>query len=74
MSALLLCLLATGITLIAPGLPALGVARFLLGISTGLMSAVAPAYMQLLLVEEDKRVATNYVTASTALGFGLGRR
>lgn len=72
MSALLLCLLATGITLIAPGLPALGVARFLLGISTGLMSAVAPAYMQLLLVEEDKRVATNYVTASTALGFGLG--
>lgn len=58
--------------LIAPGLPALGVARFLLGISTGLMSAVAPAYMQLLLVEEDKRVATNYVTASTALGFGLG--
>ena len=72
MSALLLCLLATGITLIAPGLLALGIARFLLGISTGLTSAVAPAYMQLLLGGEDNRVATNYVTASTALGFGLG--
>ena len=72
MTALLLCLLATGITLIAPGLLALGVARFLLGISTGLTSAVAPAYMQMLLGGEDNRVATNYVTASTALGFGLG--
>ncbi|TVU90764.1 MFS transporter [Vreelandella titanicae] len=71
-TALLLCLLATAITLIAPGLLALGVARFLLGISTGLTSAVAPAYMQLLLGGQDNRLATHYVTASTALGFGLG--
>lgn len=71
-AALLLCLLATAITLIAPGLLALGIARFLLGISTGLTSAVAPAYMQMLLGGHDTRVATNYVTASTALGFGLG--
>lgn len=71
-TALLLCLLATTITLMAPNLVALGAARFLLGISMGLTSAVAPAYMQMLLGGEDNRVATNYVTASTALGFGLG--
>ncbi|MBT2770998.1 MFS transporter [Halomonas sp. ISL-60] len=71
-TALLLCLLATAMTLIAPGLLALGVARFLLGISTGLTSAVAPAYMHMLLVGQDNRIATSYVTASTALGFGLG--
>jgi len=71
-TALLLCLLATTMTLIAPGLLALGVARLLLGISTGLTSAVAPAYMQVLLNGQDNRMATNYVTASTALGFGLG--
>lgn len=70
--ALLLSLLATVITLMAPSLVALGVARFLLGISMGLTSMVAPAYMQMLLGGEDHRVATNYVTASTALGFGLG--
>ena len=70
--ALLLSLLATVITLVAPNLVALGIARFLLGISMGLTSMVAPAYMQLLLGGEDHRVASNYVTASTALGFGLG--
>lgn len=70
--ALLLSLLATAITLVAPSLIALGFARFLLGISMGLTSAVAPAYMQIVLEGEDHRVATNYVTASTALGFGLG--
>lgn len=72
MAALLLSLMATATTLIAPSLVALGVARFLLGISMGLTSAVAPAYMQLLVSREDNRVATNYVTASTSLGFGLG--
>ncbi|MFI8749510.1 MFS transporter [Vreelandella lionensis] len=72
MAALLLSLMATATTLIAPSLVALGVARFLLGISMGLTSAVAPAYMQLLVSPEDNRVATNYVTASTSLGFGLG--
>lgn len=71
-TALLLSFLATALTLIVPSLLALGVARFLLGIGTALMSAVAPIYMQTLLSGEDKRIATNYVTASTALGFGLG--
>lgn len=72
MAALLLSFLATMITLIVPSLVALGFARFLLGISMGLTSAVAPAYMQRVLGGQDNRVATNYVTASTALGFGLG--
>ncbi|MCC5901358.1 MAG: MFS transporter [Halomonas sp.] len=71
-TALLLCFLATAITLIVPGLVALGIARLLLGVSTGLTSAVAPAYMQILVAAKDKDKATNYVTASTALGFGLG--
>ncbi|MGM0825215.1 MAG: MFS transporter [Pseudomonadota bacterium] len=71
-TSLLLSLLATALTLIAPSLLALGLARFLLGIGTALMSAVAPIYMQMLVNGEDKRIATNYVTASTALGFGLG--
>ncbi|MDQ7727725.1 MFS transporter [Halomonas sp. SpR8] len=71
-TALLLSLCATSLLLIAPSLLALGAARFLLGVGTALMSAVAPAYMQSLLSGEDSRVATNYVTASTALGFGLG--
>ncbi|PCF94302.1 MFS transporter [Vreelandella nigrificans] len=71
-TALLLCFLATAITLIVPGLVALGIARLLLGVSTGLTSAVAPGYMQILVAAKDKDKATNYVTASTALGFGLG--
>lgn len=71
-SALLLSFLATAITLIVPSLVALGFARFLLGVSMGLTSAVAPAYMQMVLGGQDSRISTNYVTASTALGFGLG--
>lgn len=71
-TALLLCFLATAITLIVPGLVALGIARLLLGVSTGLTSAVAPGYMQILVAAKDRDKATNYVTASTALGFGLG--
>lgn len=75
-TALLLSLLATAITLMVPSLVALGMARFLLGISMGLTSAVAPAYMQMLWEGNDSSIATNYstsyVTASTALGFGLG--
>ncbi|HDZ48100.1 hypothetical protein LCGC14_0025650 [marine sediment metagenome] len=75
-TALLLSFLATAITLIVPSLIALGFARFLLGISMGLTSAVAPAYMQMVLGGQDSRISTNistnYVTASTALGFGLG--
>ncbi|WP_172118065.1 MFS transporter [Halomonas hibernica] len=70
--ALLLCLSATALTLLMPGLITLGVARFLLGIGTGLTSAVAPGYMHQLLNSDGSRMATTYVTSSTALGFGLG--
>ncbi|MGP8292078.1 MFS transporter [Vreelandella zhanjiangensis] len=71
-AALLLCLVATSLTLILPGLVALGAARFLLGIGTALTSAVAPTYMHRLLNNRDSSMATKYVTTSTALGFGLG--
>lgn len=70
--ALLLCFVATSLTLIVPGLVALGMARFLLGIGTALTSAVAPFYMHSLLNGQDSSRATKYVTTSTALGFGLG--
>nr|WP_298966090.1 MFS transporter [uncultured Halomonas sp.] len=71
-TALLLSLMATALTLLAPTLLAVGAARFLLGVSMGLTSAVAPAYMHLLVGNADNRIATNRVTASTSLGFGLG--
>ncbi|RUR34697.1 MFS transporter [Vreelandella nanhaiensis] len=70
--ALLLCLVATSLTLIVPGLVALGAARFLLGIGTALTSAVAPTYMHKLLNRGGSSMATKYVATSTALGFGLG--
>ncbi len=70
--ALLLCLVATTLTLITPGLVALGAARILLGIGIALTSAVAPTYMHRLLTNRDSSMATKYVTTSTALGFGLG--
>ena len=71
-AALLLCLVATSLTLIVPGLVTLGAARFLLGIGTALTSAVAPTYMHRLLTGGDSSMATKYVTTSTAMGFGLG--
>ncbi|MBD3896905.1 MFS transporter [Halomonas sp. ML-15] len=71
-TALLLCLAATTLTLLLPGLVALGIARFLMGIGTALTSAVAPGYMGDFFTGEDTRRPANWVTASTALGFGLG--
>ncbi|WP_189472765.1 MFS transporter [Litchfieldella qijiaojingensis] len=70
--ALLLCLAATILTLVAPGLATLAIARFMMGIGSALTSAVAPAYMLDLFKREDSRVPANWVTASTSLGFGLG--
>lgn len=72
LAALCLCLLATSLTIWAPGLVTLGIARFLMGIGTALTSAVAPAYMLELYKGKDHRVPANWVTASTSLGFGLG--
>lgn len=71
-TALVLCLAATALTLAMPGLITLGIARFMMGIGTALTSTVAPAYMRSLFGGGDSRAPANWVTASTALGFGLG--
>ncbi|PSJ22050.1 MFS transporter [Halomonas sp. ND22Bw] len=70
--ALGLCLAATLLTLIAPGVITLGLARLLMGIASALTAASAPGYMRALMRAGDGRRATAWVTASTSLGFGLG--
>lgn len=72
MTALGLCLVATLLTLVTPGIVSLGIARFLMGLSAALTSASAPAYMLSLFATRDTRRPTAWVTASTSLGFGLG--
>lgn len=71
-AALGLSMLATLVTVIWPNLIALGVARLMMGVGTGLASATATAYMTELLATTDSRSPANRVTASTSLGFGLG--
>ncbi len=71
-AALALSMLATLIMLLFPSLEALGVARMLLGLGTGLASATATAYMGELMAGSDSGRAASWVTASTSLGFGLG--
>lgn len=71
-TALGLCLAATLLMLVAPGVVTLGIARLLMGIATALTSASAPAYMLSLLPGRDNRRPTAWVTTSTSLGFGLG--
>jgi MFS family permease len=71
-AALGLSMLATLVTVIWPNLIALGVARLMMGVGTGLASATATAYMTELLATADSRSPANRVTASTSLGFGLG--
>ncbi|EPJ84639.1 MFS transporter [Pseudomonas sp. CFII68] len=70
--ALGLSMLATLVTLLWPSLEALGVARLMMGIGTGLASATSTAYMAELMATRDPRAPANRVTASTSLGFGLG--
>ncbi|MDO7895888.1 MFS transporter [Pseudomonas citrulli] len=70
--ALGLSMLATMVTSIWPNLIALGLARLMMGVGTGLASATATAYMSELMAGGDTRAAANRVTASTSLGFGLG--
>ncbi|WP_210638884.1 MFS transporter [Pseudomonas sp. Tri1] len=70
--ALGLSMLATVVTLLWPSLLALGVARLMMGVGTGLASATSTAYMTELMVTRDTRSPANRVTASTSLGFGLG--
>ncbi|MCW8174360.1 MFS transporter [Verminephrobacter aporrectodeae] len=62
----------TGLMLAYPHIPALALARFVLGAGTALMSATATAYMMELIGSEDTSGAANWVTASTSIGFGLG--
>lgn len=70
--ALGLSMLATLVTLLWPNLVALGVARLMMGVGTGLASATSTAYMAELMATRDTRSPANRVTASTSLGFGLG--
>ncbi|WP_434702178.1 MFS transporter [Pseudomonas sp. Z1-12] len=70
--ALGLSMLATLVTLLWPNLVALGVARLMMGVGTGLASATSTAYMAELMATSDTRSPANRVTASTSLGFGLG--
>ncbi|ALI09930.1 MULTISPECIES: MFS transporter [Pseudomonas] len=70
--ALGLSMLATLVTLLWPSLVALGVARLMMGVGTGLASATSTAYMTELMATRDTRSPANRVTASTSLGFGLG--
>ncbi|ALM51169.1 MFS transporter [Halomonas huangheensis] len=71
-AALCLALTATVLTIVAPGLVSLAIARLLMGVGTAMTSAVAPGWMIELFAGEDKRRAANWVTAATSLGFGLG--
>ncbi|MGN8277646.1 MFS transporter [Pseudomonas sp. SMN5] len=70
--ALALSMLATVVTLLWPSLEALGLARLMMGVGTGLASATSTAYMAELMASGDTRSPANRVTASTSLGFGLG--
>ncbi|POG06254.1 MFS transporter [Pseudomonas putida] len=72
LAALMLSMVATLLMLFAPSLQTLGVARFFLGLGTGLASATATAYMAELMGTGSSARAANWVTASTSLGFGLG--
>ena len=72
LTALALSMVATLLMLFAPSLQTLGVARFFLGLGTGLASATATAYMTELMGADSSGRAANWVTASTSLGFGLG--
>ncbi|MFZ5933436.1 MFS transporter [Pseudomonas sp. HS6-2] len=72
LAALMLSMVATLLMLFAPSLQTLGVARFFLGLGTGLASTTATAYMAELMGTGSSARAANWVTASTSLGFGLG--
>lgn len=69
-----LALSATGTVLMMafPHVVTLGVARFIMGIGTALMSTTATVYMLELLSSGEVAQAANWVTASTSVGFGLG--
>ncbi len=72
MLALVCSFLATALMLWHPQWISLAFARWMLGVGTALATATAPAYMSELALAGAVPRATNWVTLSTALGFGLG--
>ena len=70
---------AIALLILSPNIVSLGVGRLLLGVATGLTTGSGPAYVVELLTrfedfsaEDASRRGSFIVTASTALGFGVG--
>lgn len=70
--ALVLGAVATALLVLVPTWTSLIVARFLLGIGTGLATTAGAAYMTEILGAERTRSAALAVTSATSLGFGGG--
>ncbi|HEY8383559.1 MAG TPA: MFS transporter [Microvirga sp.] len=76
--ALVLMAIGTGLLMWQPGIGMLGVARFLYGVGTGLITGTGTAFMVELMAarglppDEASRRGAFAVTASTSLGFGTG--
>lgn len=70
--ALILGALATALLVQFPGWSSLVIARFLLGIGTGLATTAGTAYMAEILGEDHTGNAALIVTSATSLGFGGG--
>lgn len=62
----------TFLLVLVPGWTSLILARFLLGVGTGLVTTSGTAYMTELMGENDLKRAAIIVTSSTTLGFGGG--
>ncbi len=63
---------ATVLLVLAPGWTSLVIARFLLGVGTGLATTAGTAYKSELLGPDHSRNAALLVTSATSLGFGGG--
>ena len=70
--ALLLGLIATALLVMFPNWFVLVLARFLLGVSTGLATTSGTAYMTEIIGEKKAKQAALLVTSATSLGFGGG--
>ncbi len=70
--ALILGALATALLVQAPSWTSLVIARFLLGIGTGLATTAGTAYMTEILAPDRAKNAALIVTSATSLGFGGG--
>ena len=70
--ALILGVMATALLVLAPSWTSLVIARFLLGIGTGLATTAGTAYMTEILGVDRAKNAALIVTSATSLGFGGG--